>query len=68
MHLLSRLSVESRTPGWQAVQDLKLTRIAWQLLRIEVSQKPSDHIPVGSPMKKRYKCLWLYIRVLHLIF
>ncbi|VDL73673.1 unnamed protein product [Nippostrongylus brasiliensis] len=53
--MLSRLSVESRTPGWQAAQDLKLTRvscpslgrvlifkqIAWQLLRIEASAKTS---------------------------
>ncbi|KAE9415355.1 hypothetical protein Angca_006832 [Angiostrongylus cantonensis] len=51
--MLSRLSVESRTPGWQIAQDLRLTRIncpdlsrvllykqiSWQLLRIEASTK-----------------------------
>ncbi|ETN69556.1 hypothetical protein NECAME_15230 [Necator americanus] len=51
--MLSRLSVESRTPGWQAAQDLRQTRInctvinralifkqiSWHLLRIEASAK-----------------------------
>ncbi|EYB87649.1 hypothetical protein Y032_0259g495 [Ancylostoma ceylanicum] len=51
--MLSRLSVESRTPGWQVAQDLRQTRIScpvinralmfkqisWQLLRIEASAK-----------------------------
>ncbi|KJH41699.1 hypothetical protein DICVIV_12324 [Dictyocaulus viviparus] len=51
--MLSRLSVESRTPGWQVAKDLRLTRIScptlgraliykqisWQLLRIEASAK-----------------------------
>lgn len=51
--MLSRLSVESRTPGWQNATDLRLTRvscpalsrvlifkqISWQLLRIEASAK-----------------------------
>ncbi|CAJ0609562.1 unnamed protein product [Cylicocyclus nassatus] len=51
--MLSRLSVESRTPGWQTAQDLRQSRIncpaicralvfkqiSWQLLRIEASAK-----------------------------
>ncbi|KAL3981942.1 N-terminal region of Chorein a TM vesicle-mediated sorter family protein [Acanthocheilonema viteae] len=50
---LSRLAVESKSPGWQTVNDLRYTRIVdtntdkllmfkmvtWQLLRIEVSAK-----------------------------
>ncbi|MFH4983216.1 hypothetical protein AB6A40_009925 [Gnathostoma spinigerum] len=51
--MLSRLSVESRSPGWQAINDLRSGRIAetslnqillfkqvtWQLLRIEASAR-----------------------------
>ncbi|CAJ0583669.1 unnamed protein product, partial [Mesorhabditis spiculigera] len=54
--MLSRLSVESRTPGWAIAKDLKKTRISchntnrtlvykqvsWQLLRIEASARTAE--------------------------
>ncbi|EFO98171.1 hypothetical protein CRE_15383 [Caenorhabditis remanei] len=55
--MLQRLSVESRSPGWAQVKDLRQTRItcsttnrtlmfkqlSWHLLRIEASAKTSKH-------------------------
>uniref|UniRef100_A0A1I7V577 Chorein_N domain-containing protein n=1 Tax=Loa loa TaxID=7209 RepID=A0A1I7V577_LOALO len=63
---LSRLAVESKSPGWQTVSDLRYTRIVdtttgkllifkmvtWQLLRIEASaQANSSRNAINAPLR-----------------
>ncbi|VDM24779.1 unnamed protein product [Toxocara canis] len=65
--MLSRLSVESKSPGWQPIADLRYSRIidptsnlmlmfkqvTWQLLRIEASAQvePSQRASINAPLR-----------------
>uniref|UniRef100_A0A0M3JZ66 Chorein_N domain-containing protein n=1 Tax=Anisakis simplex TaxID=6269 RepID=A0A0M3JZ66_ANISI len=65
--MLSRLSVESKSPGWQSISDLRYGRIidsnsnqllmfkqvTWQLLRIEASAQlePSQRSNINAPLR-----------------
>lgn len=65
--MLSRLSVESKSPGWQPIGDLRYSRIVdpgssqmlmfkqvtWQLLRIEASAQaePSQRANINAPLR-----------------